>query len=77
MKDYGIRLGIEMSQKLLDNGIHALHFYTLNQEHVVLGVLAGLNLLKQVEEEDPGSHEDNTFKGTILSESFDTRVGKK
>lgn len=50
VKAAGIELGIKMCKKLLDNGVFGLHFYTLNLEQVVAGILKGLDLY--VEETD-------------------------
>merc|ERR1712203_926669 len=44
-KAWGIKEGVAMCRKLLDGGAPGLHFYTLNLEKVVLGVLAGLKLI--------------------------------
>jgi methylenetetrahydrofolate reductase (NADPH) len=45
VKNYGVRLGIEMCQKLLNAGIRGLHFYTLNLEKSVVQILEGLKLV--------------------------------
>jgi len=44
-KQYGIQLGIDLCQKLLEKGCPGLHFYTLNLEKVVVGILRGLELI--------------------------------
>jgi len=44
-KQYSIQLGIDMCQKLLESGCPGLHFYTLNLEKVVVGILRGLELI--------------------------------
>lgn len=42
VKDYGVQLGIEMCQQLMDAGAPGLHFYTLNLERSVRRILDGL-----------------------------------
>ncbi|KAL7569664.1 hypothetical protein ACA910_008318 [Epithemia clementina (nom. ined.)] len=44
VKQFGIDFGVKICQKLLDGGATVLHFYTLNLEKVVYGVLDGLGL---------------------------------
>lgn len=44
---YGVELGVEMCQKILDAGIPGLHMYTLNQEAACLAILEKLGILKQ------------------------------
>jgi methylenetetrahydrofolate reductase (NADPH) len=44
-KQYGIQLGIDLCHKLLEGGCPGLHFYTLNLEKVVVGILRGLDLI--------------------------------
>ena len=44
VKAAGIQLGVQMCSKLLENGIQGLHFYTLNLDQVVVGILKGLDL---------------------------------
>merc|ERR1712176_54114 len=46
VKDFGVQFGIEMCQRLLDAniGVNDLHFYTLNLEKVVYGILDGLGI---------------------------------
>lgn len=44
VKKYGIKLAIRMSQKLLDNGVKGLHFYTLNLEKTVIEIIKGLGI---------------------------------
>lgn len=41
-KEFGIREGVDMCRKLLEGGAPGLHFYTLNLEKVVVGILKGL-----------------------------------
>jgi methylenetetrahydrofolate reductase len=45
VKEYGIKLGIEMSEKLLASGVPGLHFYTLNLERSVVNILMGLGFV--------------------------------
>ena len=44
VKQFGVDFGVKLCQKLLDGGAPVLHFYTLNLEKVVYGVLDGLGL---------------------------------
>nr|CCA15339.1 methylenetetrahydrofolate reductase putative [Albugo laibachii Nc14] len=45
VKEYGIRLGVKMCRKLLEDGAPGLHFYTLNLERAVRAILSELNLV--------------------------------
>lgn len=45
VREVGTRLVAEMCQKMLDNGINHLHFYTMNLERATVMVLEALNLL--------------------------------
>jgi len=47
VKRVGIKLCIEMCQKLLKNGVPYLHFYTLNLEQSVKDILTGLDLISK------------------------------
>eukprot|EP00741_Cyanophora_paradoxa_P022032 tig00021433_g21268.t1 len=49
VKEYGVKLGIEMCRKLLDSGAPGLHFYTLNLEKSVTKILEGLGLISTTE----------------------------
>merc|ERR1719265_703693 len=44
VKDYGVKVGVEMCQELLKNGVPGLHFYTLNLESAVMRIIDGLQL---------------------------------
>merc|ERR1719401_3276654 len=46
-KTWGIQAGVKMCKALLDGGAPGLHFYTLNLERVVVGVLVGLGLVTE------------------------------
>merc|ERR1719401_509539 len=46
-KAWGIKAGVAMCRALLDAGAPGLHFYTLNLERVVVGVLEGLGLITE------------------------------
>lgn len=46
--EYGVKLCIQMCQKLIDNNIKGLHFYTLNRIDTIINVLDGLNLTKDI-----------------------------
>eukprot|EP01119_Soliformovum_irregulare_P011238 TRINITY_DN27_c0_g1_i1.p1 TRINITY_DN27_c0_g1~~TRINITY_DN27_c0_g1_i1.p1 ORF type:complete len:583 (+),score=209.04 TRINITY_DN27_c0_g1_i1:93-1841(+) len=45
VKEYGIKLAVEMCQKLLNAKIPYLHFYTLNLEKSVMSILEALSIL--------------------------------
>ena len=45
VKAYGIELGVEMCQKLLDKGTPGLHVYSLNVSASVLSILKHLKLI--------------------------------
>jgi len=47
VKEYGVKLGIEMCKTLLDAGAPGLHFYTLNLEKSVFQMLEGLGLANE------------------------------
>jgi len=44
VKAFGIEFGVEICKKLIDGGVSGLHFYTLNLEKVVYGILDGLGI---------------------------------
>ena len=44
MKDYGVKIAIDMIQRLQTIGIQGVHFCTLNLEKSVTRVLEGLGL---------------------------------
>jgi hypothetical protein len=79
VKEFGIAYGTQMCQELIDSGlVSVLHFYTLNLEKVVYGVLDGLGwssdgtdgaLLHKVDEADAASQ---VAKGSAWA-----RVGDK
>mmetsp|Transcript_8666 Transcript_8666/g.1200 ORF Transcript_8666/g.1200 Transcript_8666/m.1200 type:complete len:97 (+) Transcript_8666:220-510(+) len=46
VKEYGIKLCVDLCQKLFDNGILGAHIYTLNLEKSAWRILEGLNILK-------------------------------
>ncbi len=45
IKEYGVQLCLEMSQKLLDNGAPGVHFYTLNLEKSTTRIIEELRLV--------------------------------
>eukprot|EP01101_Sappina_pedata_P003993 TRINITY_DN1634_c0_g1_i1.p1 TRINITY_DN1634_c0_g1~~TRINITY_DN1634_c0_g1_i1.p1 ORF type:complete len:568 (-),score=188.55 TRINITY_DN1634_c0_g1_i1:321-1985(-) len=47
VKEFGVKLAIDMCQELLAAGIKGLHFYTLNLEKTVLQIVEGLKLTKE------------------------------
>lgn len=68
VKAYGIELAATMCKEILDSdlGINGLHFYTLNLEKSVFGILAKLGLKKDVAEEVK-TESENTLKGTHIA----------
>lgn len=52
VKDYGVRLAVEMVQKLQAGGVNGFHFCTLNLEKSVKGILYQLGW---AEEPQPGA----------------------
>lgn len=48
VRDEGTRLVTEMCQIMLQNGIHHLHFYTMNLEKATHMIIEGLDMLKDV-----------------------------
>jgi methylenetetrahydrofolate reductase (NADPH) len=50
VKEFGIRLGIDMCQRILRSGLTpGVHFYSLNLEKSVMGIVDGLDLIPQTE----------------------------
>jgi methylenetetrahydrofolate reductase (NADPH) len=49
VKDYGIKLAIDMCQKLRAAGINGFHFYTMNLERSVRLILEGLQFVAPIE----------------------------
>ena len=44
VKSFGVAFGTDMCKKLLESGYSSgLHFFTLNLDHVVDGILTGIN----------------------------------
>jgi len=48
LKEYGVKFGTEMCMKLIQQGAPCVHFYTLNLEKVVYGILDGLGWTKEL-----------------------------
>jgi len=48
VKAFGIEYGIETSKELLEAGTKGLHFYTLNLEKCVYGIMDGLGLSRNI-----------------------------
>lgn len=46
VKEYGVKLGIQMCKTLIDSGVKYLHFYTLNLEKSVTQILEGLQIVQ-------------------------------
>lgn len=50
VKEFGIRLGVDMCQRMLKSGLcPGIHFYSLNLEKSVMGIIDGLDLIPQTE----------------------------
>lgn len=50
VKEFGIRLGVDMCRRILKSGLcPGIHFYTLNLENSVMGIIDKLNLIPQTE----------------------------
>jgi len=45
VKNFGVKLGIQMCKELMQGGIKHLHFYTLNLEKSVVQILEGLSII--------------------------------
>ena len=77
VKAYGIKIGTELCQHLLDTGAPGLHFYTCNLEKATLGIMSNLGVKQTVPDAATLSKSvDKTtryseIKGTILSDSYD------
>lgn len=69
VKAYGIELGAEICRKILDSdvGVNGLHFYTLNLEKSVFGIMEKLGLKKQIDTQEPVAETENTLKGTFIN----------
>ena len=50
VSEYGLEIITEICQKLLNNGVKGLHFYTLNREDCTFKILENLNLIKNISE---------------------------
>ncbi len=46
---FGIKLAVEMCEKLISNGIKGIHLYTLNREDSIHCILEKLNLLQNIQ----------------------------
>jgi methylenetetrahydrofolate reductase (NADPH) len=47
VKEFGVKLAVQMCQELVAKGIKGLHFYTLNLERTVVQIVEGLGLSKE------------------------------
>ena len=55
VSNYGINYAAEMCKQLLESGrVHGLHFYTLNRETSVSGILGKLGMFRADDEQDSG-----------------------
>jgi len=72
LKKYGVEFGIDVCKKLMDSGkVPGLHFYTLNLEKTVYGILEGLGIMDPVENGDL----DADAKSMVAVGSAWARVG--
>ncbi|CAG8764597.1 16346_t:CDS:2, partial [Racocetra fulgida] len=53
VKEYGIKLAVEMIRKMYDNGISGFHFYTMNLERSTRLILEALQFVAPVEKVKP------------------------
>lgn len=73
VKQFGIDFGIEISKKLVDSGlVPGLHFYTLNLEFVVNGILNGLGLFSKVDENADADEKTMQAVGSAWARVGDT-----
>lgn len=78
VRKYSIELVSSMCKRLIEVGAPGLHFYTLNLEKIAYESLKVLDMYKStITSEIDETKELKMMKGTILSESFDTRVATK
>lgn len=50
VKEFGVRLGVDMCRRILKSGLcPGIHFYTLNLENSVMGIIDKLNLIPRTE----------------------------
>lgn len=47
LRQYGVDMGAQMCQELLDNGTPGLHMYSLNQERAVVAILEKLGMIQK------------------------------
>jgi len=73
VKQFGIEFGIQISKKLIDSGlVPGLHFYTLNLEFVVNGILNGLGLSNEVGENADADEKSMQAVGSAWARVGDT-----
>ncbi|KAK3267423.1 Methylenetetrahydrofolate reductase 1 [Cymbomonas tetramitiformis] len=66
LKEFGIQLGADICKKVLASGAaQGLHFYTLNLENSVYGILEKLGL--KATDVSAGAENENTFQGTLIN----------
>jgi len=72
VKAFGVSFGVEMCQEILSYGdIKGLHFYTLNLEKVVYGILDGLGITQNVSQKT----DESDAKSMVAVGSAWARVG--
>mmetsp|Transcript_73791 Transcript_73791/g.163114 ORF Transcript_73791/g.163114 Transcript_73791/m.163114 type:complete len:815 (-) Transcript_73791:303-2747(-) len=71
-KAWGTQFGIAMCKACLEGGAPGLHFYTLNLEKVVVGVLAGLKLITPEQAAVFGTNSDADAKFMVSAQGITT-----
>lgn len=73
VKKFGVEFGTEMCQSLIDFGVEVLHFYTLNLEKVVYGIMDNLGLTsKLAEKSDESDAKSMVAVGSAWARTGDT-----
>lgn len=68
-KAWGIKMGADLCQKVMDGGAPGLHFYTLNLEKVVVGTLLQLGWITQ-EQADSCQKSDADAKSMVSAQGI-------
>ena len=67
LKEYGVKFGTEMCMKLINLGVPCVHFYTLNLEKVVYGILDGLGWTTELSRSMEGTDKDEIMMKAVGS----------
>merc|ERR1711901_720 len=70
VKAFGIQQGIKLSRELLQFGVQGLHYYTLNLEKVVKGIIEGI-------QSDLKGEVNGRFSPSLISEGSQISVNHK